>query len=163
MRRISAPARVPQGSCRDHRIMPQGPMGKLRRPNGKPGGDGKLPGSSAKSVLGEQLSASLRESLIEQIAAIISEDEAAAWAHRNLPAKNTLTAADAKMVEERFQARLSSIGGSGDPGGARASSGADSRALVPSGALPDPLHPLPNQRIASDALVAPVIDHDGNF
>ena len=34
---------------------------------------------------------------------------AAAWAHRNLPAKNTLTAPDAKIVEERFQARLSKI------------------------------------------------------
>ena len=44
------------------------------------------------------------------MAAINSADEAAAWAHRNLPAKNTLTAADAKMVEERFQARLSAIG-----------------------------------------------------
>ena len=35
-------------------------------------GDGRLPGPSAKSVLGEQLSASLRESLIEQMAAINS-------------------------------------------------------------------------------------------
>ena len=43
------------------------------------------------------------------MAAINSEDEAAGWAHRNLPAKNTLTAADAKMVEQRFQARLSTI------------------------------------------------------
>jgi hypothetical protein len=72
-------------------------------------GDGKLPEPSARSVLGVQLSASLRESLIEQLAAIHSADEAAAWAHRNLPAKNTLTAADAKIVEERFRARLSAI------------------------------------------------------
>src|SRR6266566_2654445 len=72
-------------------------------------GDGKLPEPSARSVLGLQLSASLRESLIEQMAAINSADEAAAWAHRNLPAKNTLTAADAKIVEERFRARLSAI------------------------------------------------------
>ena len=72
-------------------------------------GDGRLPGPSAKSVLGEQLSASLRESLIEQMAAINSADEAAVWARRSLPAKNTLTAADAKVVEERFQARLSEI------------------------------------------------------
>ena len=72
-------------------------------------GDGKLPESAARSVLGVQLSASLRESLIEQMAAINSADEAAAWAHRNLPAKNTLTAADAKIVEERFRARLSAI------------------------------------------------------
>src|ERR1700738_4024283 len=49
--------------------------------------DGKLPGPSARSVLGAQLSASLRESLIEQLAAISSADEATAWAHRSLPAK----------------------------------------------------------------------------
>src|SRR5262245_37485900 len=72
-------------------------------------GDGKLPESAARSVLGVQLSASLRESLIEQMAAINSADEAAVWAHRNLPAKNTLTAADAKIAEERFRARLSAI------------------------------------------------------
>ena len=72
-------------------------------------GDGKLPESSARSVLGVQLSASLRESLTEQMATINSADEAASWAHRNLPAKNTLTAADAKIVEERFRARLSAI------------------------------------------------------
>src|SRR6516164_5294944 len=64
---------------------------------------------AARSVLGEQLSASLRESLIEQIATINSADEAAAWAHRNLPAKNTLTAPDAKVVEEHFQASLVKI------------------------------------------------------
>jgi hypothetical protein len=65
--------------------------------------------SAARSVLGEQLSASLRESLVEQIATINSADEAATWAHRKLPAKNTLTAPDAKIVEQRFQARLSKI------------------------------------------------------
>jgi len=44
------------------------------------------------------------------MAAINSADEAAAWAYRNMPAKNTLTAADAQIVEERFRARLSVIG-----------------------------------------------------
>ncbi len=71
---------------------------------------GKLSEASAKTVLGTQLSASLRESLIEQLPSINSADEAAAWAHRNLPAKNTLTAADAKLVEEQFQARLCALG-----------------------------------------------------
>jgi hypothetical protein len=71
---------------------------------------GRLPESAAaRSVLGVQLSASLRDSLIEQMAAINSADEAAAWAHRNRPAKNTLTTADAKIVEEQFRARLSAI------------------------------------------------------
>ena len=65
--------------------------------------------ASARTILATQLSASLREGLIGQLPAINSADEAAAWAHRNLPAKNTLTAADAKMVEKQFQARLSTF------------------------------------------------------
>ena len=80
-------------------------------------GDGKFPEASAKSVLGVQLSASLRESLIQQLAAINSADEAALWAQRHMPAKNTLTAADAKMVEERFKARLSTMSGGPHPDG----------------------------------------------
>ena len=97
------------------------PTAELPRPGGqsngqtaaaRPRGDGnrKRPEAAAKSVLGEQLSASLRESLIQQIAAINSADEAAAWAYRSLAAKNTLTAADAQIVEERFRAMLSAIG-----------------------------------------------------
>ena len=63
------------------------------------------------------------------MATINSADEAAAWAHRSLPAKNTLTAADAKIVEQRFAARLCAIGdrqgpsngppAAGTPGGRR--------------------------------------------
>ena len=80
-------------------------------------GDGKLPKASAKSILGAQLSASLRESLIEQLAAINSADAAALWAQRHMPAKNTLTAEDAKMVEERFKAKLSTMSDSPHPDG----------------------------------------------
>src|SRR6266699_3161230 len=103
-------------------------------------GDGKLPEpSAARSVLGVQLSASLRESLIEQMAAINSADEAAAWAHRNLPAKNTLTAADAKIVEERFQARLFTISDGGAPDGTN-----------PASAPPDlPAHAVPDKNLIS--------------
>jgi hypothetical protein len=110
---------------------------------------GKPPGPSARSVLGEQLSASLRESLIEQMAAINSEDEAAGWAHRNLPAKNTLTAADAKIVEERFQARLSSISGSRDPGGLCENSGGASDGPFPGGTNSNPAHAVPDQSMVS--------------
>jgi hypothetical protein len=93
---------------------PPNPAPDRRRDHGiqsnmRGGGDGKLHGPSARPLLGAQLSASLRESLIEQLAGIKSSDEAAAWAQRSLPAKNTLTGADAKMVEERFQAKLSTI------------------------------------------------------
>jgi ERF superfamily len=97
----------------------RGPPDRGKQANGRPAPTRPRAPSpnSARTGLGVQLSASLRESLIEQLAAINSADEAAAWAHRNLPAKNTLTAADAKIVEERFRARLSAIGpshGAGD-------------------------------------------------
>src|ERR1700731_1750476 len=113
----------------DHRKQPNGQPQPAAAPRATAGG-GNLPNPSAKTVLGEQLSASLRESLIQQMARIDSEDQAAAWAHRNLPAKNTLTAADAKIVEERFQARLSRISDSGDPGEPCASSAGASGGLV---------------------------------
>jgi hypothetical protein len=74
-----------------------------------PDGVRKRAEAPARSVLGMQLSASLRDSLIEQLAAVNSVDEAATWARRNMPAKNKLAAADAKMVEDRFQARLLQI------------------------------------------------------
>jgi hypothetical protein len=48
--------------------------------------------------------------LLGQVVAINSTDEAALWARQNLFAKNTLTADDARIVEEKFQARLSTIG-----------------------------------------------------
>jgi hypothetical protein len=89
-----------------------GPNGAARP---KPDGHRKrTEPSAAQLILGEQLSASLRESLIEQIAAINSADQAAAWAHRNLAAKNKLRAADAKVVEVRFQERLSQIESTSD-------------------------------------------------
>jgi hypothetical protein len=86
----------------------------VRQSNGqtaaaRPAPNRSRPEAAARSVLGEQLSASLRESLIEQLASIRSPDEAAAWAHRNLPAKNKLTAVDGKTVEGRFQERLLQI------------------------------------------------------
>jgi hypothetical protein len=42
---------------------------------------------------------------------IASAEDAAIWAHRILGAKNTLTAADARKIEDAFQARLMILGG----------------------------------------------------
>jgi hypothetical protein len=91
----------------DHRSQMKGQAAAAERPS-RDGGKPSV--RSAKFVLAQDESAILRERLVEQVAAINSTDDAAAWAHRNLPAKNTLTAADAQIVEERFQARLSTIG-----------------------------------------------------
>ena len=86
-------------------------------------------------------------------------DEAAAWAHRNMSAKNTLTAADAKIVEERFQARLSTIRDGIVPADEPcASPGAD---LVPSGTIPDPPHAVPDQTIVSPGLAASLSSEKG--
>ena len=71
---------------------------------------GKSPLPSARSVFTPEQSANLKERLVAQLADINSADEAAAWAHRNLPAKNTLTADDAHILEEKFRVRLSAIG-----------------------------------------------------
>jgi hypothetical protein len=54
---------------------------------------------------GEQ-SAALRDQLLADVAQLFSADEAADWVHKNLPAKNTLTTADADLVENAFRDRL---------------------------------------------------------
>src|SRR5262249_24776128 len=65
--------------------------------------------ASARSVLAPDESAALRERLVAELSAINSADDAATWAHRNLPVKNSLTAEDAQIVEAQFKARLSTI------------------------------------------------------
>jgi hypothetical protein len=70
----------------------------------------KLAVPSGGPVLTSDQSAILRDRLLGQLVAIHSTDEAAVWARQNLSAKNTLTAADARIVEEEFQTRLSTIG-----------------------------------------------------
>jgi ERF superfamily len=99
----------------DHRSQSNGYATAAERPSR----DGGRPSvRSARPVLAPEQSAILRKRLVEQLAAIHSIDDAAAWAHRNLAAKNTLTAADAQIVEEGFQARLSTIGDGPSPSNA---------------------------------------------
>jgi hypothetical protein len=66
--------------------------------------------ASERPVLAPDQSATLRERLVAELSAFNSADDATAWAHRNLPAKNSLTAEDAQIVEAQFRARLASIG-----------------------------------------------------
>jgi hypothetical protein len=56
-------------------------------------------------------SGSLRDRLIAELSDLQSADEAADWVHKNLPAKNTLIAADADLVEAGFRERLVTIEG----------------------------------------------------
>jgi hypothetical protein len=53
----------------------------------------------------------VRDRLVAELGAIQSADEAASWARRSLPVKNTLSAADAQFVEARFRIKIDSLGG----------------------------------------------------
>jgi hypothetical protein len=50
-----------------------------------------------------------RDNLVGELGTIDSADLLTEWAHRKLPIKNTLSADDAKLVEEAFAARLQSV------------------------------------------------------
>jgi len=136
-------AGVEQPSRSDHRSQSKGPAAAAaERLSGKPSVRNLRP------VLAPEQSASLRQHLVTQLAVIHSTDDAAAWAHRNLAAKNTLTAADAQIVEERFQARVATINDGLSPSqsnavpvqsvmpGGRADASASQKILTESGKTP---------------------------
>jgi hypothetical protein len=71
-----------------------------------------MPGE-APSTLAPEQSAALRQKLLKALGNIISADSAALWAQEALTAKNRLTTADAKLVEDAFEAKLSEFPSSG--------------------------------------------------
>jgi ERF superfamily len=64
---------------------------------------------SGNAHLKGQLSAVLRDQLVSELKSIGSADAAALWARRTLPAKNSLKIADARQLENAFQARLAEL------------------------------------------------------
>jgi ERF superfamily len=89
------------------------PMDDQSRMPTRTPGDGHARGGSAKLErnvnLDPQQSAGLREKLLTELANTTSADLAAAWAREALTAKNSLTATDAKLVEDTFERRLSEL------------------------------------------------------
>jgi hypothetical protein len=84
---------------------------RLRMPprtpgNGRSRSDRK---SEAPTTLDPEHSAAFREKLLTELGTITSADLAAAWAREALVAKNTLTATDAKLMEDAFERRLSEL------------------------------------------------------
>ena len=65
---------------------------------------------AAPAILIPDQSAALRERLLAELDVLQSADEAASWAQRSLPAKNTLTASDAQLVEASFGAKVVTFG-----------------------------------------------------
>jgi ERF superfamily len=62
-----------------------------------------------KPVLAAEASAALRDQLIAEIQRLNEAEGLALWAHRRLPAKNTLTADDARIVEAAYQVVLGAL------------------------------------------------------
>ena len=68
----------------------------------------------ADPALTGQLSAVLREQLLDQLYEVDSPESAAIWARRILPAKNSLNAEDARQLENAFQAKLAGLNDGAD-------------------------------------------------
>jgi ERF superfamily len=84
----------------------------------QPGGSPRTPGNGhagsslnreRPALLDADQSSALREKLLLEIESISSPDVAAGWAREALAAKNSLTATDAKLVEDGFERRLSEL------------------------------------------------------
>jgi ERF superfamily len=62
-----------------------------------------------RATLDPEQSSTLRDQLLASVALLESEEDAADWAHKNMPAKNTLIAAAADLVESVFKNKLASV------------------------------------------------------
>src|SRR6266478_3700634 len=86
------------------------PVDRSFKPKETPGNGYRRGGRKSESVtLDPEQSAALREKLLAELGNITSADLAAAWAREALPAKNSLAATDAKLVEDAFEHRLSEL------------------------------------------------------
>src|SRR5215472_6888176 len=87
------------------------------RPQGPGNGRGRASTKNQNSViLAPTQSAQLRDKLLMEVEKITSADLATTWASEALAAKNSLTADDAKLVEEAFERRLSELPSSDSAG-----------------------------------------------
>jgi ERF superfamily len=96
----------------------------------------KITRAVAPNPLPPDQSAALRDRLLGEVSGLQSADNAASWARDGIIAKNSLAAADAKLVEEAFELRLSEFLQS-EPAEATAVSGlAATQATTPKEAAP---------------------------
>jgi len=79
------------------------------RPNRQSNARQTRTGNTGPALSTDQ-SALQRDRILAGLASVQSNDEATAWAEQSLPAKHTLTAADAKFVEAKFRIKLAALG-----------------------------------------------------
>jgi ERF superfamily len=72
-------------------------------------GNGRLRRTQTIAVLDGGQSAALCDKLLSEVASLTSADSAVIWAARALPAKNSLIASDAKLLENAFEQKLSGL------------------------------------------------------
>jgi hypothetical protein len=146
---------------------PSGPDGRANGQALSPGNSGLAATRRSKPlvrspapILALAQSETLRDRLLHELDGLNSSDAAADWAHRSLPAKNTLTASDAGLVEEKFQTRLSTFG---DPeaGGAPldARQADDAQTAQHPGAPPGKSPRSPRQAVPTKAVRSRDKDH----
>jgi ERF superfamily len=107
----------PAASAADQRPVSSGDRtsalrnGQSRAPLGKSGqGSARgAVGGMPRTTLDPEPSAALCDQLLTEVAGLTSSALAAAWARTALPAKNGLTAGDAKLVEDAFERKLSEL------------------------------------------------------
>ncbi len=95
------------GPALDRVTQPQGMQGQT--PLSPPFRNSRARGAPKRVtsvVLDPERSATLREELLAELGSLTSADVAASWAGKVLAAKNSLTAADAKLVEAAFEQRF---------------------------------------------------------
>jgi hypothetical protein len=71
----------------------------------------------AKAILPPDQSAALRDRLLAELSTLHSSEDATAWAQKSMPAKNSLTMADATLVIAGFEAKLASFGNGANQAG----------------------------------------------
>ncbi len=71
--------------------------------------NGKWSAAPHKPSLAGRESAVSRDKLLCELAVLSSPDDLASWAHRILPIKNTLTAVDARLLEEAFAENMTTV------------------------------------------------------
>ena len=73
----------------------------------------RKPWSPPKPPLEPERSAALRDQLLEEIKVLATQEQATAWAHKTMPAKNTITTVDCGVVEVAFVARMAELADEG--------------------------------------------------
>jgi hypothetical protein len=103
---LCAPSAAPAPSHDQALRSEKGPGVPPRAGNGR---TARILQQPSAPILAAEQSAALRDKLLGELADLVSAELAIAWAAQSLPVKNTLTATDAKLVEDAFESRLATL------------------------------------------------------